>query len=166
MIEAASRTAEMNPGKLPALFKKQFELCKIKPGETIAIVSDLGTRQEYIHAAFAAADELGADIARLESQWKGIEAAVGEAKGRSGGGPRPLYEEPDLLVRVVRDLFNEDFKKLIVEGDKAWNLVERYVSSVAPDLMERVERFTKRHADAPDSFVVHRIDEQDRKSVV
>ena len=62
MIEAASRTAEMNPGKHPALFKKQFELCKIKPGETIAIVSDLGTRQEYIHAAFAAADELGADI--------------------------------------------------------------------------------------------------------
>ena len=44
MIEAASRTAEMNPGKLPALFKKQFELCKVKPGETIAIVSDLGTR--------------------------------------------------------------------------------------------------------------------------
>ena len=61
--------------------------------------------------------------------------------------------------------FNEDFKKLIVEGDKAWNLVERYVSSVAPDLMERVERFTKRHADAPDSFVVHRIDEQLAKAL-
>ena len=62
MIEAARRTAEVNPGKLTGLFRKQFELCRVKPGETIAIVSDLGTREEYIHAAFAAADELGADI--------------------------------------------------------------------------------------------------------
>ena len=66
MMEAASRSAEMNPGKLPALFKKQFELCKIKPGETIAIVSDLGTRIEYIQAAFAAADELGVDIYEMK----------------------------------------------------------------------------------------------------
>jgi 2,5-dihydroxypyridine 5,6-dioxygenase len=62
MLDAARRSAEINPGKLPALFKKQFQLCNVKPGETIAIVSDLGTRDEYIHAAFAAADELGADI--------------------------------------------------------------------------------------------------------
>lgn len=61
-MDAANRPAEINPGKLTGLFKKQFELCKVKPGETIAIVSDLGTRIEYIHAAFAAADELGADI--------------------------------------------------------------------------------------------------------
>src|SRR5690606_14439944 len=61
-MDAAKRPAEINPGKLTGLFKKQFQLCKVKPGETIAIVSDLGTRIEYIHAAFAAADELGADI--------------------------------------------------------------------------------------------------------
>ena len=62
MLDAARRTTELNPGKLPELFKKQFQLCNVKPGETIAIVSDLGTREEYIHAAFAAADALGADI--------------------------------------------------------------------------------------------------------
>ena len=45
------------------LFRKQFELCKVEAGrDRIAIVSDLGTRREYIAAAFAAADELGADI--------------------------------------------------------------------------------------------------------
>ncbi len=145
--------------KLPDVERKRLKqiLAKLLPEDAGVIIR---TASEGVSA-----DELGADIARLESQWKGIEAAVGEAKGRSGGGPRPLYEEPDLLVRVVRDLFNEDFKKLIVEGDKAWNLVERYVSSVAPDLMERVERFTKRHADAPDSFVVHRIDEQLAKAL-
>lgn len=56
------RPTEVNPAKLAMLFKKQFELCNIKSGDTIAIVSDLGTRREYIQAGFAAADELGADI--------------------------------------------------------------------------------------------------------
>ena len=61
-MEAAIRSQEVNPGKLAHLFKKQFELCNVSPGQTVAIVSDLGTRREYIQAAFAAADEIGADI--------------------------------------------------------------------------------------------------------
>ena len=59
---AAIRVQEMNPAKLTSLYRKQFELSKICKGETVAIVSDLGTRREYVEAAFAAADELGADI--------------------------------------------------------------------------------------------------------
>jgi 2,5-dihydroxypyridine 5,6-dioxygenase len=62
MLHAAVRSQEVNPGKLTLLFRKQFELCKVKRGETIAVVSDLGTRRDYIQSAFAAADELGADI--------------------------------------------------------------------------------------------------------
>ena len=58
----AVRVQELNPGKLPGLFRRQFELCRIARGETIALVSDLGTRPEYVEAAFAAADELGADV--------------------------------------------------------------------------------------------------------
>ena len=61
-MHAAIRTQEMNPAKLTSLFRKQFELCKVSPGQTVAIVSDLGTRREYIQAAFAAADEMGFDI--------------------------------------------------------------------------------------------------------
>jgi 2,5-dihydroxypyridine 5,6-dioxygenase len=61
-MHAAIRTQEMNPAKLTGLFRKQFELCKLQAGQTIAIVSDLGTRRDYIQAAFAAADELGIDI--------------------------------------------------------------------------------------------------------
>ena len=61
-MEAAIRTQELNPGKLPALFRRQFELCKLARGQTVAIVSDLGTRREYIQAAFAAAEEMGVDI--------------------------------------------------------------------------------------------------------
>lgn len=61
-MEAAIRTQEVNPAKLAQLFSKQFELCRVKPGDTVAIVSDLGTRREYIQAAFAAADQMGFDI--------------------------------------------------------------------------------------------------------
>ncbi len=56
MIASAVRSTEINPAKLAFLFKKQFEMCKVKPGETVACVSDLSTRREYIEAAFAAAE--------------------------------------------------------------------------------------------------------------
>ncbi|MSQ69895.1 MAG: hypothetical protein EXR27_01220 [Betaproteobacteria bacterium] len=62
VAHAAIRVQEMNPAKLTLLYRKQFELSKITKGETVAVVSDLGTRREYVQAAFAAADELGADI--------------------------------------------------------------------------------------------------------
>jgi 2,5-dihydroxypyridine 5,6-dioxygenase len=61
-MEAGIRTQELNPGKLTSLYRKQFELCRVGPGKTVAIVSDLGTRREYIQAAFAAAEEMGFDI--------------------------------------------------------------------------------------------------------
>jgi len=61
-MESGIRTQEVNPAKMAMLYKKQFELCKVNPGDTVAIVSDLGTRREYIQAAFAAADEIGFDI--------------------------------------------------------------------------------------------------------
>ncbi len=145
--------------KLPDVERKRLKqiLAKLVPDEAGVIIR---TASEGVSA-----EELGADIARLESQWKTIDEAVTQAKKGGSSNPKPLYEEPDLLVRVVRDLFNEDFKKLVVEGDKAWNLVEGYVGSVASDLMERVEKFEKPHADAPDSFVVHRIDEQLAKAL-
>ena len=57
-MHAAIRTQEMNPAKLTSLFRKQFELCKVSPSQTVAIVSDLGTRREYIQAAFAAATSI------------------------------------------------------------------------------------------------------------
>jgi 2,5-dihydroxypyridine 5,6-dioxygenase len=62
MIQAAARPAEVNPAKLAMLYRRELELCGVKRGETIACVSDLGTRREYIEATFAAADELGADV--------------------------------------------------------------------------------------------------------
>ena len=55
----------MNPAKLALLYRREFEMCQVKKGETIVAVSDLATRREYVQAAFAAADDLGADIYEL-----------------------------------------------------------------------------------------------------
>ena len=84
----------------------------------------------------ASEDELTRDVERLTARWKDIEEKV-----KAGKSPQLLYGEPDLTLKVVRDLFTEDFGKLVVQGDDAWDLVDGYVSHVAPDLRERLERF-------------------------
>ena len=61
-MQAAIRTQEVNPARLTSLFRQQFEMCRVAPGQTVAVVSDLGTRREYIQCAFAAAQEMGFDI--------------------------------------------------------------------------------------------------------
>src|SRR5262249_10914005 len=86
MIASALRSTEINPGKLPFLFKKQFEMSKVKAGETVALISDLSTRVEYIESAFAAAEALGADVydMRVNSipSWTKVGVStIGKCKG-------------------------------------------------------------------------------------
>jgi ribonuclease E len=99
----------------------------------------------------ASEDELARDVARLQAQWEEI-----QAKAASGGAPTQLYSEPDLLVRVVRDLFNEDFKELVIAGGEAYDTVEAYLKHVSPDLVERVHRYSG----VNDVFATYRVDEQ------
>ncbi|MEU4480823.1 Rne/Rng family ribonuclease [Micromonospora sp. NPDC023966] len=99
----------------------------------------------------ASEDELARDVKRLQAQWEEI-----QAKSAEGGAPVLLYEEPDLVIRVVRDLFNEDFRELVIEGEPAYDLVESYLSHVSPDLVARL----RRHAGTTDVFAEYRIDEQ------
>ncbi|WP_433605445.1 translation initiation factor IF-2 N-terminal domain-containing protein [Prescottella agglutinans] len=109
-------------------------------------------------------EELSRDVTRLQSQWATIEEQAAKAKDGKSGTPQALYEEPDLLVKVVRDLFNEDFSKLVIEGEKAWNTVESYIKTVAPDLLPRVEQHDPEPG-TPDVFETHRIDEQLAKAL-
>ncbi|SCE85415.1 ribonuclease E [Micromonospora viridifaciens] len=99
----------------------------------------------------ASEDELARDVKRLQAQWEDI-----QAKAAEGGAPVLLYEEPDLVIRVVRDLFNEDFRDLVIEGEQAYDMVESYLSHVSPDLVARL----RRHAGTTDVFAEYRIDEQ------
>nr|WP_155981715.1 translation initiation factor IF-2 N-terminal domain-containing protein [Nocardia sp. BMG111209] len=102
--------------------------------------------------------ELARDVERLQATWRTIE----DHSRHSGAAPKTLYEEPDLLVKVIRDLFNEDFSKLVIEGDRAWTTVENYIRTVAPDLLVRVERYDHDHVDV---FGSYRIDEQLAKAL-
>ncbi|MGH3901728.1 MAG: translation initiation factor IF-2 N-terminal domain-containing protein [Pseudonocardiaceae bacterium] len=113
-------------------------------------------------------EELARDVRRLQAQWEVIQNRSGafpdSSRAGSGGkikAPELLYEEPDLLVKVVRDLFTEDFRELVVQGDDAWDTVDGYVKHVAPDLMTRV----RRHTGTGDVFAEFRIDEQITKAL-
>nr|WP_231581971.1 ribonuclease E/G [Cellulosimicrobium funkei] len=99
----------------------------------------------------ASEEELRADVERLRGQWEAI-----EKKSKSASAPALLQGEPDLAIRVVRDIFNDDFSSLVVEGDGAWSEISSYVEELAPDLRERVSKWTG----TQDVFTVHRVDEQ------
>lgn len=106
----------------------------------------------------ASEDELSRDVERLQAQWEDI-----QKKSKNGGSNAPslLYGEPDMTVRVVRDIFNEDFTKVIVSGDEAWDTIHGYVSHVAPDLADRLSKWTSE----VDVFATYRIDEQLMKAL-
>jgi ribonuclease E len=104
----------------------------------------------------ASEEELGRDIRRLQAQWEDIEKKVATAEP-----PTLLYAEPDLVIRVIRDVFNEDFKELVISGEDEWDTVEQYVGHVAPDLSSRVRKWTEEG----DVFAAYRIDEQLTKAL-
>jgi ribonuclease E len=104
----------------------------------------------------AAEEELARDVTRLAAQWEAI-----EKKSKTASAPALLYGEPDLTIRVIRDVFNEDFGKLVVSGDEAWDVVDEYVKYVAPHLAERVTRWQGDR----DAFAEYRIDEQLAKAL-
>ena len=128
-------------------------LKKIVPDEAGVIVRTA--------AEGASEEDLTRDVERLTSQWAAIEEAAAKAGGKGGNAPVLLHGEPDLAIRVVRDVFNEDFKSLVVQGDDAWQTVSDYVGGVAPDLGERVSK----HVGNGDVFHELRIDEQLMKAL-
>jgi ribonuclease E len=108
----------------------------------------------------ASEEELVRDVNRLKAQWEDIERKVA-----TGNAPQLLYAEPDLTVRIVRDLFTEDFSELIISGNggitDAYDSVEAYVSHVAPHLKDRLRRWENDR----DLFAEYRLDEQIAKAL-
>ncbi|HEY4282336.1 MAG TPA: hypothetical protein VGM62_04665 [Chthoniobacterales bacterium] len=124
--------SELNPGKLPALYRRQFERSKVKRGDTIALVSDLGTRREYIQAAFAAADELGADIYELcvnsIPSWTKVGVpTIGQCKGTIDA-----VKAADLIVIFHVPLFTKWLKQVMNGGTRVLMIID------APDDLEQL----------------------------
>ncbi len=105
----------------------------------------------------ATEEQLTLDVQRLTSQWAEISRQV-----ETQQAPALLHSEPDLLIKIVRDVFNEDFQKLVVDGLDAKGTIESYLNAVAPDLSERVESYDDTNIDSFDKF---RITEQIEKAL-
>ncbi len=104
----------------------------------------------------AAEDQLTADVARLAAQWEDI-----AKKAKSASAPALLYREPDLAIKVVRDMFNEDFESLVVQGDSTYATLHDYIGWVAPDLLPKMSQWVE----PGDLYAAHRIDEQVTKAL-
>ena len=104
----------------------------------------------------ATEEQLTRDVQRLTSQWEHIQKLVKSAQGAT-----LLHAEPDLLVKIVRDVFNEDFTRMMIQGEDEHRTITAYLESVAPDLLERVETYT----DDVDPFDAYRITEQIEKAL-
>ena len=102
--------------------------------------------------------ELRADVERLTAAWDRISKA---AQAKSTSAPTLLHGEPDMTVRVIRDVFTEDFSKLVVAGEQAWSEVKRYIDDVAPDLAPRLEKYTG----TSDVFSTYRVHEAIAKAM-
>ena len=104
----------------------------------------------------ASEDQLTHDVQRLTRQWESIQKRV-----EKGGGPVLLHSEPDMLIKIVRDVFNEDFHRLTISGADTYGTIENYLSQVAPDLLERVEQYDAER----DIFDEYRVTEQIAKAL-
>ena len=140
--------------KLPAPERKRLKdiLGRVVPGDGGAIIR---TAAENVPE-----EAIATDVNRLHSRWEDIVAHAKKEKSSKGAKPVTMYEEPNMLIKVVRDLFNEDFTELIVDGKRSFNTVRAYVDSMAPDLADRVVRYRAKDHGGQDAFEAYRIDEQ------
>ncbi|WAC66089.1 Rne/Rng family ribonuclease [Agrococcus sp. SL85] len=104
----------------------------------------------------ATEEQLTRDVERLTRQWERI-----QQQRQSGSAPQRLHAEPDLLVKIVRDVFNEDFHKLVIQGSEALTTIREYLEAIAPDLLDRVEAYEG----TDDPFSHFRIAEQIDKAL-
>ena len=115
-------------------------------------------------AAEGASEEaITKDLENLVRQWERIIAKRDEFL--HGKRPKLLQGEPDVAIRVVRDIFNDDFSKMIVEGDRVYERIEEYLDTMAPDLKDKLEKWDPAEHDGKDVFDKWQIDSQLRKGM-
>ncbi|MFU0548081.1 Rne/Rng family ribonuclease [Gardnerella leopoldii] len=132
-----------------------------------AIVSKIAPKDMGViirTAADGASEEsIEKDLDSLVKQWERIEAKREEYL--HGKRPKLLQGEPDVAIRVVRDIFNDDFQKLIVEGEGVRQRIDEYLEMMAPDLRSKVEYWDPAEHEGKDVFDKWQIDSQLRKGM-
>ena len=146
--------------KLPDTERKRLKsiLDRIVPAEAGVIIR---TAAEGI-----AEEDLVRDVERLKAQWEDISRRADEGGRKNGKSSAPalLSAEPGTLIKVIRDMFNSDISRLVVDGEEAYGEVEEYVTAVAPELADRLARY-EGDATGADVFARYRVDEQIAKAL-
>lgn len=107
-------------------------------------------------ARHASAEELAADISRLLKDWEKI-----QSEAEKGGAPRLIHQEPELLIKVIREHFTADFRKLLIDDRSSYDKVVNYLQSTAPDLVSKVQHYE----DEIDLFDRYHVDDQLKKAL-
>jgi 2,5-dihydroxypyridine 5,6-dioxygenase len=126
------RGTEVNPAKLVALFTKEFRLCNVKPGETVVVITDLNSPREYVAAAYAAGDELGADVYEMGtntlSSWVRLgEETIGKAKGTMDA-----LRQADLICSLHLMLFTKGMREIRKGGTRVLQIRD------TPDMLDQL----------------------------
>ncbi|MBV9285242.1 MAG: Rne/Rng family ribonuclease, partial [Acidimicrobiia bacterium] len=107
----------------------------------------------------ATPDELRRDVERLLRQWTEIDALAKRSKA-----PALLYREPDLAVRIIREEFNREYRGVVIDDQGLYDEVHEYVSSLIPELEDRVEYFDPSEESLP-LFERYHVHEQLHKAL-
>jgi ribonuclease G len=87
----------------------------------------------------ASADDVERDLVFLQRLWKTIEARAKAAKS-----PSLVYQEAELPLRVIRDLFTEDFERAFVDHERTFKRVVGYLKKTSPHMADRVTRYREK----------------------
>jgi ribonuclease G len=85
----------------------------------------------------ASAEDIERDIDFLERLWKTIQERADEVEA-----PALVYQEAELPLRVIRDLFTNDFERAVVDNDLAYKRVVGYLKKTSPHMAEKVHKHT------------------------
>jgi ribonuclease E len=139
--------------RLPDDVRKRLRgiLDRVKPDEHGLIVRTA--------AETATEQELVADMTILLQQWEEIAEKAAKAQR-----PTLLYREPELAVRVIREEFNADYRGVVIDDERLYNEVKRYVAAFNPELADRIEYYDAA-AEGLSVFERHHIHEQVHKAL-
>ena len=84
----------------------------------------------------ASEEDIERDLVFLQRLWKSI-----QAKAKSAKAPELVYQEAELPLRVVRDLFTGDFEKAYVDDELTYKRVVGYLKKTSPHMVERLVRY-------------------------
>ncbi|MGJ4085398.1 Rne/Rng family ribonuclease [Corynebacterium macclintockiae] len=113
----------------------------------------------------ATEEQITEDVQRLQKRWEEIQKLENKERNSKGSKPVTLYEEPNMLIQVVRDVFNADFSELIIDGDQSWQVVRDYLGRTSPELMDRVHKWNRGKHDGQDAFAPLDLDQQLEKAM-